>query len=80
MRRHQIVLLLTAVLLLASVGLVSADTGYGVSFASSITYQNISSSQAHVVFTFYNENNSTAYTVERDLPGNAGSSLAVAAL
>lgn len=80
MRRHQIVLLLTALLLLASVGLVSAETGYEVKFASSITYQNVSSSAAHVVFSFYNEKSASAITVERDLPANAGSSLSVASL
>lgn len=80
MRRHQIVLLLTALLLLASVGLASAETGYGVTFASSITYQNVSPNAAHVTFYFYNENSGTPIQVDRDLPANAGSSLSVASL
>lgn len=80
MRRHQWVLLLTVVMLLASVGLAAAETGYETKFASAITYQNVSSSAAHVVFSFYNEKSGTAITVERDLAANAGASLAVAGL
>ena len=80
MRRHRMVLLLSALLLLASVGLVSAQTGYEVSFSSSVTYQNVSNSAAHVVFSFYNEKTATATNVERDLPANAGSSLSVSSL
>ena len=81
MRRHQMVLMLSVVvLLLASVGLVSAETGYDTKFASAITYQNVSGSAAHVVFNFYNEKSGTSVQVERDLPAGAGSSLAVAGL
>ncbi len=80
MRRHQMVVLLAVMMLLASVGLVSAQTGYEVPFATSITYQNVSSSQAHVIFSFYNQKTATSINVERDLPANAGSSLSVAGL
>lgn len=80
MRRHQMVLSLVVVLLLASVGLASADTGYETKFASSITYQNVSGSADHVIFNFYNEKSASAITVERDLPANAGSSLSVISL
>lgn len=80
MRRHRIVLLLTALLLLASASLASAQTGYEVSFASSITYQNVSNTPTQVTFTFYNEKSSSPITVVRDLPANAGASLSVASL
>lgn len=80
MRRYQLVIVLSVLMLLASVGLVSAQTGYEVSFASSITYQNVSNSPAHVVFSFYNQKTATAINVERDLPANAGASLSVGAL
>ncbi len=80
MRRYQVVVLLSVLMLLASVGLVSAQTGYEATFASSITYQNVSGSSAHVVFSFYNQKSASAITVERDLPANAGSSLSVASL
>jgi hypothetical protein len=74
------VLLLSVVLLLASVGMVSAETGYETKFASAITYQNVSNAPAHVVFSFYNEKSASAHTVERDLAANAGSSLALGSL
>jgi hypothetical protein len=80
MRQPRIVLLLTALLLLVSVGLVSAETGYETPFATSITYQNVSNSSAHVVFSFYNEKTATSIDVTRDLPANAGASLSVASL
>jgi hypothetical protein len=80
MGRSRMVLLLSVLLLLASAGLVSAETGYETPFATSITYQNVSSSPAHVVFSFYSEKTATSIDVARDLPANAGASLSVASL
>lgn len=80
MRQLQKVLIVSMVLLLLPVGLVSAQTGYGVAFSSSVTYQNVSDQSAQVIFSFYNEKSGTAINVERTLPARAGSSLAVASL
>lgn len=80
MRRVREVLLLSLVLLLVSASLVAAQTGYETAFSSSITYQNVSNSTAHIVFSFYNEKTATSIDVSRDLPANAGSSLSVGSL
>jgi hypothetical protein len=80
MRRHRLVLLFAALMLLVPVGMVSAETGYETSFATAVTYQNVSSSPTTVVFQFYNEKTATSIDVTRDLPANAGSSLSVLSL
>lgn len=80
MRRLRTALLLSVLLLLVSVGLVSAQTGYQTLFSTSITYQNVSNSAAQVTFSFYNEKSGSAVVVNRDLPANAGSSLSVGSL
>jgi len=67
-------------LLLASTGLVSAQTGYETPFSTAITYQNVSSSAAQVQFRFYNEKSATYIEVNRDLAANAGASLSVGSL
>ena len=78
--RNRIALLLAVVLLLVAVVPAFAETGYESKFATAITYQNVTSSPAHVVFSFYNEKDGNAVTVERDLPANAGSSLSLSGL
>jgi len=80
MSRLRLVTLLSVMLLLATVGLVSAQTGYQTPFSTSITYQNVSDTSAHVVFSFYNEKTATPIVVERDLPAHAGSSLSIISL
>lgn len=80
MRRLRTALVLSVVLLLVTVGLAAAQTGYQTQFSTAITYQNVSSSAAQVTFSFYNEKTATAVVVTRDLPANAGSSLAVGSL
>jgi hypothetical protein len=48
---------------------------YGTPFVTSITYQNLSSTTANIVFTFYTHDSSTTVTSNQSLAGNAGSSL-----
>jgi hypothetical protein len=74
------VLLLTVVMLLASFGFASAETGYETKFASAITYQNVSNQTATVVFSFYDQKSASAITFQRELAANAGSSLSLAGL
>lgn len=80
MRRLRISLVLSILLLLVSVGLASAQTGYQTQFQTAITYQNISNTDAVVTFSFYNEKTASAVVVTRNLPANAGASLAVGSL
>lgn len=80
MRRLRIALVLSILLMLLSVGLASAQTGYQTQFQTAITYQNISNTDAVVTFSFYNEKTASAVVVTRNLPANAGASLAVGSL
>jgi hypothetical protein len=48
---------------------------YGTPFVTSITYQNLSSSTANIVFTFYAQDSGTTVNSNKTLAGNAGSSL-----
>jgi hypothetical protein len=80
MKQIRIALVLSILLMLLSVGLASAQTGYLTQFQTAITYQNISTSDAVVTFSFYNEKTASAVVVTRNLPGNAGASLAVGGL
>lgn len=51
---------------------------YGLSYVTSITYQNLTATTANVTFTFYAENTATSVaTVNRTVAGNAASSLGV---
>ncbi len=79
MRRTQIAVLLAVLLLLTAVTLVSGQA-YTTSFVTSITYQNVGTSDATVTFNFYNEASGTPITVNRTLPAGAGSSLYVGGL
>jgi hypothetical protein len=49
-------------LLVSAAGVASADTGYDAQYTSSITYQNIGSGPANLVFQFYPEMNGTPHT------------------
>jgi hypothetical protein len=80
MRRIQMAAVIGLLLVLASVGLAAAQTGYQTQFQTAITYQNISSSAAVVTFSFYNEKTASAVVVTRNLNANAGASLAVGSL
>ncbi|MCC7359644.1 MAG: hypothetical protein IT317_09215 [Anaerolineales bacterium] len=53
---------------------------YGTPFVTSITYQNLSSSTANIVFTFYTQDSGTTVTENKTLAGNAGSSLYLGAV
>jgi hypothetical protein len=80
MQRNKIAALLGALMMLATSGVASAQIAYGTPFATSITYQNVSTSSATVQFQFYNEKTASAVTVSRTIPAGAGSSLAVGGL
>jgi hypothetical protein len=82
MRRIKIAALLSALMMLASAGLASAQTpAVSTPFATSITYQNVGNAQAQVQFTFYNElGTQTPVVVNRDIAAGAGSSLFVGGL
>lgn len=79
MKRIRIAMLLAVLLLLAAVTIASGQA-YTTSFITSITYQNVGSADANIVFSFYNEGSSTPITVNRTLPAGAGSSLYVGSL
>jgi len=80
MRRIQMAAIIGLLLVLASVGLAAAQSGYQTQFQTAITYQNISTSNAVVTFSFYNEKTASAVVVTRNLNANAGASLAVGSL
>lgn len=82
MRRFRLALLLALVLIVATIGVSAAQSlpAYQTQFITSITYQNVGSDTARVVFQFYNEGSPSAITVERDLNKGAGSSLFVGGL
>ncbi|RMH40630.1 MAG: hypothetical protein D6694_09900 [Gammaproteobacteria bacterium] len=68
--------MIVALLMLASIGLASAQNpAYNTPFTTSITYQNISSSDANITFTFYPEGGGQSVTISKSLPAGAGSSL-----
>jgi hypothetical protein len=73
--------LLALVLVVASVTVVSAQApAYQTQFITSITFQNVGTGPANVVFQFYPQNNATPITVQRPLAQGAGSSLYVGGL
>lgn len=74
--------LISLILLLAIAGFgmvssVSAGSAYLASFTTSVTYQNLSSDSASIVFEFFPENSSTSVTHDVTVAGNAGGSLYV---
>lgn len=81
MRRIQLALLLALLLVLASVGLASAQLpAYQTPFITAITYQNVGTATATVTFSFYPEANGSPVNVTRPLNAGAGSSLNVGQL
>lgn len=80
MKRIKFVGLLTFVLIMATAVSVFAGSAYDSSFTTSITYQNVGTGDANVVFNFYPEDNGTAIPINSTLPQGAGSSLYVGGL
>lgn len=81
MKRVRMSIVLALVIMLAAVGVASAQNpAYTTQFITSITYQNVGSAAANVVFQFYPEGNATPITVQRTLNQGAGSSLFVGGL
>lgn len=80
MKRLRLILLSSIFALLVISGVAYAQVAYTASFTTSITYQNVSNSNANVLFQFYAENSGTPIEVSRTLPANAGSSLFVGSL
>lgn len=75
------IFLIASLLLLATMGVAAAqDSPYNTPFVTSVTYQNISGSQANVIFYFYPENSGTATQVPLTLAANAGASLFIGGL
>lgn len=80
MKRISITLLLFLAGIFAFVGTASAGTAYNAAFTTSITYQNVGSSTANIVFSFYPENNGSPIIVNKTLAANAGGSLFVGSI
>lgn len=80
MKRVKFVSLLTFILVLATAVTAFAGSAYDSSFTTSITYQNVGTADANIVFNFYPENNGTAIPISSVLPQGAGSSLYVGGL
>ncbi|MBI1294457.1 hypothetical protein GC175_05820 [bacterium] len=75
------VFLIASLLLLATMGVAAAqDSPYDTPFVTSVTYQNISGSQANVIFNFYPENTGTPTPITVQLAANAGASLFIGGL
>lgn len=76
MKRVRLVVILTLLLVLATVGMASAQSpAYQTPFTTSVTYQNVGTSTATIVFSFYPEMNGTPITVNKTLAAGAGTSL-----
>lgn len=80
MKRSFSLLVLVLVAVFAFAGVASAQIAYSATFTTSITYQNVGTGNANIVFSFYPENDGTAITVNRTLAQNAGGSLFVGSL
>lgn len=81
MKKIRLIVLLALVLMLAAFGVASAQQpAYNTQFITSITFQNVGTGTANVVFQFYGEGNPTPITVQRTLNAGAGSSLFVGGL
>lgn len=81
MKRIKLITILTVVMaLFAAVGSASAQIAYNAPFTTSITYQNVGTGTATIVFQFYPENNATPIPVNRTLAEGAGGSLYVGSL
>ena len=81
MRRIKVAALLSALMMLMSTGLVSAQNAIDTPFATSITYQNVGTASTTVQFNFHNEKGAgQTVTVMRDIAAGAGDSLFVGGL
>jgi len=77
MRRIFLLLVFALIAVFAFASSASAQIAYNTSFTTSITYQNVGTGPASIVFNFYPENDGTAISVPATLPANAGGSLYV---
>lgn len=80
MKKITMFLVLGLIAAFAFVGSAHAQNAYSAAFTTSITYQNVGSGTATVVFSFYPENNGTAITYNASLAPNAGGSLFVGSI
>lgn len=80
MRKLRLALLIAAILVLATVAMAFAGSAYNASFTTSITYQNVGTGDATIVFQFYPEDNGTPIPINKTLAQGAGSSLYVGGL
>ena len=76
MKRFRMALILAFILVLATVGMAAAQSpAYQTPFTTAVTYQNVGSAEATIVFNFYPEMNAAPITVNKTLAAGAGSSL-----
>ncbi len=76
MKRFRLIVILALVLVMATVGMASAQSpAYQTPFTTSVTYQNVGTSNATIVFSFYPEMNASPITVNKTLAAGAGTSL-----
>jgi hypothetical protein len=80
MKRIRLAFILVVVLVLVTAVSAFAGTAYNAAFTTSITYQNVGSADANVVFNFYPETDGTPISISRTLPQDAGASLYVGGL
>lgn len=82
MQRIRFAVLLALILVMATVGFAAAqDPAYNTQFITSITFQNVGTEAANVVFNFYPEaSDQEPIVVQRPLAAGAGSSLFVGGL
>lgn len=80
MKRTLLLFVFAIAAVFAFAGSASAQIAYNAAFTTSITYQNVGTNTANIVFNFYPENNGTAIPVNRTLAPNAGGSLFVGSL
>lgn len=80
-KRIKFIAILTIIMaLFAVVSSASAQIAYNAPFTTSITYQNVGTGTATIVFQFYPENNGTPVSVPATLAEGAGGSLYVGSL
>lgn len=75
MTKIKYLFVLVALLALGMATTVFAGPAYNASYTTAVTYQNVGSAEANIVFTFYPEDSATGVNVERTLPAGAGASL-----
>jgi hypothetical protein len=65
---------------IASIGVASAQSAYDTDFTTSITYQNVGTGTANINFTFHDAGSATTVQVTRTLAANAGDALFLGSL